>query len=202
MIEAIKNLQHRLSDWIIKNNPSIGLDKRAEKFVQDFETDLKPSSSVLDIGAGPGVYFEPLAKRGHETTLLDVKKYKACPYPVTLFEGDRIPFEDNSFDASLLITVLHHALDPEAVLREAKRVSRESVIVIEDVYSRPGGKALCVFRDAALNCEIIGHPMNFRSHEEWKKTFRKLGFEIKREKDFHSYLLGLPIRTGLYILKP
>lgn len=200
ILEVVKEFQHRWSDWIIKSSPWIGLDKRAEKFVDEFRQDLSPKSKILDIGAGPGVYYEPLSRLGHDVTLLDVKKYDACPHPVTLFDGTRIPFPNKHFDASLLITVLHHTPDPDAVLREARRVTRGVLVVIEDVYSRFGGKTLCVLRDAVLNCEFVGHPMNFRSCDEWKKTFLRTGFSLRREKDYYSHLLGLPIRTGVYVL--
>ncbi len=202
MIEKIKNIQHNISDWLIKKSKWAHLDKRAEKFIQDFEEVLTPRSQILDIGAGPGVYYEPLTKRGHEAVLLDVQKYKTCPYPVTYFNGSQIPFADKSFDTSLLITVLHHTPNPEAILKEAKRVTRKNIIVIEDIYTRPGGKAKCVIRDAVLNFEFVGHPMNFKSYEGWKNTFRNQGLSVVKEKDFYSYVGWLPIRTGLYILKP
>lgn len=202
LLDKIRDCQHELSDWIIRTNPGIGLDKRAEAFVQMFEDDLKPCSHILDIGSGPGVYYEPLTKRGHRVTLLDMKQFKSCPYPTTLFDGKRFPFEDKTFDVSLLVTVLHHTPVPETTLLEAKRVTKGAVIVIEDVYTGLPGRMLAIVRDAALNFEFVGHPMNFRSFKDWKETFERLGFTSLKVKDFYSYLLRLPIHTGLYILKP
>jgi ubiquinone/menaquinone biosynthesis C-methylase UbiE len=41
-----------------------------------------------------------------------------CPdtKPV-LYDGKKMPFKDNVFDAALLITVLHHTPDPESIVR-------------------------------------------------------------------------------------
>jgi SAM-dependent methyltransferase len=50
-----------------------------------------------------------------------------------LYDGLHIPFPDDSFDVVLLIFALHHADDPAAVLREARRVCRRHVIAFEDV---------------------------------------------------------------------
>jgi len=202
LMDKLRDCQHEFSDWVIRTNPGIGLDKRAEAFVKMFEHDLAPASRVLDIGSGPGVYYEPLTRRGHQVTLLDMKQYKSCRYPTTLFDGGKYPFEDKTFDVSLLVTVLHHTSDPEATLLEAKRVTSGTVVVIEDVYTGFPGRVLAIVRDAALNFEFIGHPMNFRSYLGWKETFSRLGFTLQKERDFYSYLMNLPIHTGLYILKP
>ena len=202
MLKLIRDFQQRLLDWLIRTFAYESLNKRAEAFIQIFERDLKPDSTILDIGTGPGVYFKPLTDRGHLVRLMDKVPYKSCPYPVTYFDGTTFPFTDKSFDASLLITVLHHAPDPEGALLEAKRVTKDIVIVIEDVYDKIPGRLLTIFRDSVLNLEFFGHPMNFRSYREWKETFKRLGFTILREKDFISRLGKLPIRTGLFILKP
>jgi SAM-dependent methyltransferase len=178
------------------------LEKRAESFIRMFEGEIKPDSMILDIGSGPGVYFQPLKDKGHWVSLMDTNRYKSCPHFMTYFDGKTFPFMDKSFNLSLLITVLHHTPDPEATLREAKRVSRDLVIVIEDVYESLPGRILTIARDAALNFEFVGHPLNFKSYSEWKRIFERLGFSLLREKDFTSYLGKLPIRTGLYILKP
>jgi len=47
--------------------------------------------------------------------------------------GVRLPFADGEFDTVLLLSVLHHAKSPEAVLAEAARVARHRVIVFEDI---------------------------------------------------------------------
>ena len=202
MLKTIQEIQHTFLDKIIHRNRWIGLDKRAEEFVRLFEGNLSPGSKILDIGAGPGLYHEPLTARGHEVVLLDVKKFDSCPYPILLYDGKKIPLDDKSIDVSLLITVLHHTPNPEAILKEAKRVSRQRVIVIEDVYDGKGGEMLTKLRDATLNLEFFGHPMNFRSYRRWKNIFERLGFSLIAEKDFASYVLKIPIRTGMYILQP
>jgi ubiquinone/menaquinone biosynthesis C-methylase UbiE len=203
MIKTMRNVQHKVLDWVIDNSPWVGLERRAEDFISQFEDNLGGESAhILDVGAGPGKYYLPLQNRGHQVTLLDVAKYESCPHPVTYFDGGNFPFEDNSFDASLLITMLHHTKDPDQILREAARVTRKRVIVIEDIYDTYAGRQLCKFRDAALNFEWIDHPMNFRSHKGWIDSFQDLGMRLVEKRDFTSYLMKLPIRTGLYVLEP
>ena len=202
MLKVIRKIQHELLDLIVRFFARTTLDERAGRFIQMFEGDLKPDSIILDIGAGPGVYFKPLMDKGHWVSLLDTDRYKSCPYPVIYFDGKTFPFMDKSFDASLLITVLHHTPDPEATLLEARRVTKGVVIVIEDVYDTWLGRLLTIVRDAALNFEFFGHPINFKGYSEWKETFARLGFTLLKEKDFTSFLGKLPIRTGFYLLKP
>ena len=55
--------------------------------------------------------------------------------PVTPFDGEHLPFADGSFDAVILVDVLHHASDPLALMREALRVSR-GLLVVKDVTTR------------------------------------------------------------------
>lgn len=59
----------------------------------------------------------------------DVYAQPLVHIPTVRYDGDRLPFPDDSFDCVLLVDVLHHAEDAEAVLREAARVARKSVIV-------------------------------------------------------------------------
>ena len=202
MLKTIRKIQHCLLDWIVRSFARPTLEKRAAAFISMFEGELRPDSMILDIGAGPGVYFKPLMDKGYWVSLLDTERYKSCPYPVTYCDGKTYPFMDKSFEMSLLITVLHHTPDPEAVLLEAKRVTKDFVVVIEDVYDTWLGRLFAIIRDASLNFEFFGHPMNFRSYSGWKETFKRLGFTLLKEKDFTSYLGKIPIRTGFYLLKP
>jgi ubiquinone/menaquinone biosynthesis C-methylase UbiE len=95
---------------------------------------IRPKDRILDVGAGD-CRLDLLLQRqmGCEVVPVDVADYNQTDLPLTLFDGDRLPFEADSFDVVLLVFVLHHALDPRTVLEEARRVSRRQIVVFEDV---------------------------------------------------------------------
>ena len=189
-------------DYVVRHHPALGLDKRADFFVQHFEPYLKPNSRVLDIGGGWGFYAEPFRKRGHHLTVLDVVKPGFQKAPAVIYKGgERIPFPDKSFDASLLMTVLHHIPDPEFVIREAKRVTRGILIVVEDLYHHPLGRLWTILRDRFYNFEFFGHPCQFKKREEWLGIFQKHGFSLVEEKEIYTRLSGLRILNGLFVLQ-
>jgi ubiquinone/menaquinone biosynthesis C-methylase UbiE/DNA-binding transcriptional ArsR family regulator len=93
--------------------------------------------SLLDIGTGTGRIAQLLAPRADHVTALDkspemlrIARARLQDLPadkVELVQGDfsDLPFEDASFDTVLFHQVLHYALEPEAVLAEAARVTRD-----------------------------------------------------------------------------
>ena len=94
---------------------------------------VRPGDRVLDVGAGDCRLDELLQRRlDCEVIPVDVADYNRTSLPLTLFDGQRLPFADDSFDVVLLVFVLHHAADAAAVLAEARRVARR-VVVFEDV---------------------------------------------------------------------
>ncbi len=74
-----------------------------------------------------------------------------------IYDGPKLPWPDNHFDAVLLLTVLHHVADPESVLREACRVGGR-IIIIEDVYATRAQKRLTFLLDSLFNLDFRGHP--------------------------------------------
>ncbi|HZQ06642.1 MAG TPA: class I SAM-dependent methyltransferase, partial [Anaerolineae bacterium] len=93
---------------------------REEIIVQNVTPFLKPDYHILEIGAGNGLVAEMLHRTtGANFTLLDVVDYNRSAFPLHLYDGRALPFDDNTFDLSLLIFVLHHNPDPRPVLREA-----------------------------------------------------------------------------------
>jgi len=192
--------QRSILDWFVLNQPGLGLDRRAEFFVSHFDSWLSPNSRILDIGGGWGFYAEPLQTRDHHVTVLDVINPALQHAPVVIYDGERIPFPDKSFDVSLLITVLHHIPDPVRVLKEARRVTRNHVIVIEDTFRSSLERWWTEFRDRMYNFEFLGHPNQFRSRQEWLDVFRRLDFEILETRELHTRLLGLRILNELFIL--
>ena len=98
---------------------------------------IRPDSSILDIGGGPGQYSVHFARQGHPVTLLDLSgenvrfaKKKARQYGVkiTALEGNALDlsrFPDDSFDNVFLMGPLYHLMEKEnriRAVREAKRV--------------------------------------------------------------------------------
>ncbi|TVQ21403.1 MAG: class I SAM-dependent methyltransferase [Spirochaetaceae bacterium] len=140
---------------------------------------LPDRGSIIDIGSGRGVVTAVLRDRGYAATPLDVRDRSVEPAlaPV-LYDGGAIPFPDRTFDCALLLTVLHHTPEPDAVLREAARVARR-LIVIEDVYTNAVQKHLTFFTDSLFNLEFRGHPHSNRTDAEWRKAFVDLGLELE-----------------------
>lgn len=198
---GIRKLQRLALDGMVNNFPGLGLDKRAEFFVRIFENYLKPGSRVLDIGGGWGFYAAPLEKRGHELTVLDVVKPGLQKAPVVVYSGGKMPFENNAFDASLLVTMLHHTPDPEAILKEAARVTRDKLIVVEDLYHHALGRFWTILRDRFYNFEFFGHPCQFKNREEWLEVFRRLDFSLCGEERVYTNLAGMRILNGIFVLK-
>ncbi len=97
--------------------------------VQTFLDSLKTNSKVLDIGCGNGknmLYRDDLDMIGLEYSkgLCDICKSRLLP----VVQGDArsIPFQDNTFDAIIMIAVIHHIIPDEhhKVLSEIQRVLR------------------------------------------------------------------------------
>lgn len=107
---------------------------RARWSCRKIQPHLRAGDRVLDVGAGDCRLAVRLAEKANCTVVpVDVEDFNQTALKLIMFDGKRLPFEDNSFDAVLLVFVLHHAQDAKAVLAEARRVSRDRVIVLEDV---------------------------------------------------------------------
>ena len=90
--------------------------------------------AVLDLGCGLGGYSRALAERGFELRGLDVvpeyvERARSIGVDAELYDGQRIPMEDRSVDTVMLLEVLEHLDDPAGLLREARRVARQGVLV-------------------------------------------------------------------------
>lgn len=201
ILKKVRDWQTGVLEAVVRGNPGLGLDRRAELLVSLFENDIPARSRVLDIGGRWGFYAGPLARRGHCPVILDVVRPRLQNAPVVLYDGRTMPFPDKSFDVSLLITVLHHIADMDRVVQEARRVTRGQVIVVEDLYHHPLGRFWTVVRDSFYNFEWIGHPRGFKTRPQWEAYFKNAGLKLRSCREVFTRLCGLRILNGIFVLE-
>jgi ubiquinone/menaquinone biosynthesis C-methylase UbiE len=103
--------------------------------VQTFLDSLKTNSRVLDIGCGNGkniLYRDDLDMIGLEYSQGLCNICKSRLLPVVQGDARNVPFEDNMFDAIIMIAVIHH-INPDEhqkVLNEIQRVLRPGGICL------------------------------------------------------------------------
>ncbi len=79
-------------------------------------------STVLDVGCGDGTIDILVKQRRLDLNItgVDVLLRPASRIPVRKFDGQHLPFPDQSFDVVMFVDVLHHTNDPAILLREAR----------------------------------------------------------------------------------
>lgn len=94
---------------------------------------LGDARSVVNVGAGTGSY-EPTDR---EVTAVEPSAVMRGQRPAgaarcVAATADSLPFEDESFDAAMAVSTIHHWPDPTAGLREMRRVARRVVVFTID----------------------------------------------------------------------
>ena len=193
-----------INSELLRNNkffkkPLYSLSRnRSKKVVSKISKYLKNGDSVLDIGAGTCNICEILNKKKFNATPLDIKNLSLVDKikPV-IYNGEIIPFNNDNFDISLILFVLHHTDEPEKIILEAMRVSKR-IIIAEDIYTNIFNKYLTYTADCFLNQEFINHPHSNKSDAEWKSLFKKFGLELK-ETQYKNWHFG--IKHAIYYLQ-
>ncbi|MCL5292427.1 MAG: class I SAM-dependent methyltransferase [Actinobacteria bacterium] len=157
--------------------------------------------TVLDVGCGTGDFLNELKHRYGARTLfgLDIspamisEAKNANPhYNYVIGSSDRLPFEDNSFDVVTFQWVYHH-LSPStasAAMNEAKRVSRET-IVVQDTVGYDSGPMRYL---SLLYWALVDGGSCYRTRAQWRELFEDNGLKVIEER------FGSIIRTGIFVL--
>lgn len=143
---------------------------------------LPKDARVLDVGCGSGDLAVLLMQLRPDVRIegIDVLVRPGTAIPVTVFDGEHIPFPDGSFDAAIVVDVLHHTDDPALVLAEIARVA--PVVIVKD-HLRDGIAANLTLRfmdwvgNAAHGVRL---PYNYLSRREWTRMWRGLELETSR----------------------
>ncbi len=123
-------------------NPAFNYDKYGQKYSGHRQTDpriaefvyneLKDLKTILNVGAGAGSY-EPNDKyvvAVEPSVTMRNQRLKNGKSPAIDTTADSLPFDNNSFDASMAMVTVHHWPDMKKGLNELKRVTKKKVIVM------------------------------------------------------------------------
>lgn len=143
-------------------------------------------SKILDLGAGEGYVADALRKDHRRKVILaDLFPSFRVPGPAFVFDGRRLPLADGAVDTVLLSLVLHHADDPDALLAEALRVTKDRVVVTESTYRYRWERTLLERLDRWVNRDRGSGPMgraeddlSFGRVDEWEERIRRAGGQL------------------------
>ncbi|MEL6567358.1 MAG: class I SAM-dependent methyltransferase [Pseudomonadota bacterium] len=169
----------------------------ARRKVEWFAPFVSTTDQMIEIGSGPGSVQAVLGEAGYSALPLDIADSSFDNrFRPHLYDGRRMPFDDGAFDAALLLTMLHHTPDPDAILREAARIARR-LILVEDVHEGALQRYLTYGADSLVNLEFFGHPHTNRDDDGWRATFEDHGLRLVHA-DQKPY--GPLFRQALYVV--
>lgn len=135
---------------------------------------------ILDVGCGDGLLAAALLEKRPDLEIrgIDVLARENPRIPVRIFDGTHIPYEDDSFDAVLFSDVLHHTEEPAILLREARRVARQWLLIKDHYRNGLAARARLRFMDWVGNARFgVSLPYNYWTQQQWRETWAQIGVE-------------------------
>ncbi len=166
--------------WIESLHADLVLGRRMKTLARHFARLLPMHGSVLDVGCGNGIIAKLVmqARPGLLIEGIDIAERHECAIPMQVYDGGIFPFPDNSFDAVMFVDVLHHTVNPLAVLKEAARVTRDAIVVKDHFCKSRTAWYRLAFMDWIGNRpHDIVLPYNYWSPEQWSQAWTQLGTE-------------------------
>jgi SAM-dependent methyltransferase len=128
---------------------------------------------ALDVATGGGHVARRLREAGCEVVSVDPAPGMR---PTVVAPAEHLPFADESFDVVACRIAAHHFDDVRAALAEMARVSRERVVVQDNVF----------LGERVEEAEKLRDPTHVRcySEDEWREVFAEAGLVVEAERRF------------------
>ena len=128
---------------------------------------------ALDVATGGGHVARRLREAGCEVVSVDPAPGMR---PTVVAPAEHLPFADRSFDVVACRIAAHHFDDVRAALAEMARVSRERVVVQDNVF----------LGERVEEAERLRDPTHVRcySEDEWREVFAEAALVVEAERRF------------------
>ena len=186
-------------------------DRRVEVLSRHLAELLPPDASVLDVGSGDGRIAQRVQTLRSDVRVrgVDVLVRPDALIRVSEFDGVHLPFDDREFDAVMMIDVLHHAADQQALLDETARTARSAVVIKDHVVRGLLARATLRFMDRVGNARHgVALPYSYWTDDQWRRGFERAGLRqvARREQlGLYPWPASLVFERGLHfltVLKP
>jgi ubiquinone/menaquinone biosynthesis C-methylase UbiE len=177
---------------------------RQEVLVRLIMAHSRAGCRVLDVGCGFGHLGKAIMDHSPKVTVEGLERAKRGGelILVHLYDGSRIPWPDNTFDIVILADVLHHELDPDHLLRESVRVSRELTIVKDHLREGFLAQQRISLLDWAANAPYnVRCTYRYNNLRRWREMFESAHVRLKEELttiDIYPPLINQLLGKGLH----
>jgi ubiquinone/menaquinone biosynthesis C-methylase UbiE len=126
------------------------------------------AETALDVATGGGHVARRLRKAGINVVSVDPAPGME---PDVVSRGEDLPFADGSFDVVACRVAAHHFEDVEKAVFEMARVSRDRVIVVDNLF----------LDERAEEADRVRDPSHVRNYteKEWHELFESAGLRIE-----------------------
>lgn len=173
--------------WVMKKLHNPVYQARLRVLVEEITPHLQRGDSVLDVGCGFGSLSRAVLDGGkcpQDVTICGLEKVvrRDSFIEVNKYDGGVIPHEDNSFDVVILADVLHHATEPEVLIRQCVRVARRALILKDHRLHGILGQQRLSFIDWAANSSYgIRCLYRYGRLEDFAAMYRRHRLEVEYE---------------------
>jgi SAM-dependent methyltransferase len=156
------------------------VNRRAEVLTNWFAKFIPAGSRILDVGCGDGLISGLLRRKRLDISVqgTDVLRRANALIPVELFDGATLPFPDSSFDIVLFSDVLHHTSDATVLLREARRVASQHVLIKDHCREGLAASVRLRFMDWVGNARFgVALPYTYWTRQQWQAAWQRIGLQ-------------------------
>lgn len=135
---------------------------------------------------------------------INLQQLESAGHQFMAYPGGKLPFNDQAFDGAIVLSALHHTPDPEAYIRELKRVTKSGghLYIVEEMYLHLLDRVWISAQDWLLNKlkKGVPVPLQFRSHKHYLSFFAQEDLHVEVETSvrpgfpwMHHYVFKLTV---------